>query len=271
MDNDQELAPETVEEQSLAFVGQWTHLVSTTNWEKGRIIAEWRESLETAGAANTQYSDEAWAQRVGGVSSQHVGRLRRVWERFADTRDSYSGLYWSHFQAALEWNDAELWLEGARLNDWSVSQMRRQRWQSHGAPDDLKPRDEDIIASEFDEDAPGEEDSLDRGAGPLTEIYDPAEADSAQRAGHDADAFDEEPPFDTDEESAHSEVVQESAAPVRPFADLPELPDDLADAMDQMKLAILRQKREGWRELSPDQLLMVLDSLKQLVEAASAD
>jgi hypothetical protein len=268
MDNEQELAPETVEEQSLTFVGQWTHLVSTTNWEKGRIIAEWRASLELAGAANTQFSDEAWAQRVGGVSSQHVGRLRRVSERFADARDSFDGLYWSHFQAALEWNDAELWLEGAKLNEWSVSQMRRQRWQAHGAPDDLKPRDEDIIASEFDEDAPAEEASLDRGAGPLTEIYDPSEGETAERSSQDDDSFDEEAPFDTDDEASPMEAASELAAPVRPFADLPDLPEDLADAMDQMKLAILRQKRESWQELSRDQMLTVLDSLKQLIDAA---
>ena len=28
-----------------AFVGQWNRLVSTTNWEKGRIICQWRDAL----------------------------------------------------------------------------------------------------------------------------------------------------------------------------------------------------------------------------------
>ena len=27
------------------FVGQWNELISTTNWDKGRIISEWRVAL----------------------------------------------------------------------------------------------------------------------------------------------------------------------------------------------------------------------------------
>src|SRR5688572_8272297 len=63
-------------------VGQWNRLVSTTIWEKGRIICQWRDALVAGGAAVTDYSDEVWAQLVGGVTSQHVGRLRRVFQRF---------------------------------------------------------------------------------------------------------------------------------------------------------------------------------------------
>ena len=34
-----------VDRASDQFVGQWRRLVSTTNWEKGRIINEWRDAL----------------------------------------------------------------------------------------------------------------------------------------------------------------------------------------------------------------------------------
>ncbi|MFN9605368.1 MAG: hypothetical protein ACK6A7_18240, partial [Planctomycetota bacterium] len=112
---------------SAPFVGQWNQLVSQTNWEKGRIISEWRAALIDSDAPVTSYSDEAWARFVGAVTSQHVGRLRRVHERFAEHQSSYPGLYWSHFLAAIEWDDAELWLEGASRSDWSVSEMRRTR------------------------------------------------------------------------------------------------------------------------------------------------
>ena len=89
-------------EQPLAavYVGQWNRLVSTTNWEKGRIICQWREALLAAGAPVTDYSDEAWAQLVGGVTSQHVGRLRRVSQRFGGDFDQYPGLYWSFSENA---------------------------------------------------------------------------------------------------------------------------------------------------------------------------
>src|SRR4051794_35092110 len=88
------------------FVGQWNRLVSTTNWEKGRIICQWRDALVAATAPVTDYSDEAWSQLVGGVTSQHVGRLRRVYQRFGENHTQFDGLYWSHFQASIEWQDA---------------------------------------------------------------------------------------------------------------------------------------------------------------------
>ena len=58
---------ETLDIASRPFVGRWNKLVTTTNWEKGRIIHEWREAL-IASAPVTEYSDEAWARRVTGVT-----------------------------------------------------------------------------------------------------------------------------------------------------------------------------------------------------------
>ncbi len=119
-----------VDSNSESFVGRWQSLVSQTNWEKGKIISEWRQSKIDDGAASSQYSDEAWASMVGFVTCQHVGRLRRVYDRFGESWSTYAGLYWSHFWAALDWDDAELWLEGASQSRWSISQMRRTRAQA---------------------------------------------------------------------------------------------------------------------------------------------
>ena len=141
-----------VVEASTEYVGRWNRLISTTNWEKGRIIAEWRAALQEADAPAGSYTDDAWSQQVGGVTPQHVGRLRRVFERFGETHDQYAGLYWSHFQAALDWPDAEMYLEGAVQNDWSVAQMRNQRWEAMGGAPELKPQEADVVASELDED-----------------------------------------------------------------------------------------------------------------------
>ena len=74
-----------VDQKSQPFVGRWNHLVSTTNWEKGQIIYQWREALINAQAPAGDYADDAWARRVGGVTAQHVGRLRRVYHRFGDS------------------------------------------------------------------------------------------------------------------------------------------------------------------------------------------
>jgi hypothetical protein len=248
---------------STPFLGQWNRLVSTTNWEKGRIIYEWREALFLSGSSPQSYSDEAWSRRVGNVTGQHVGRLRRAWERFGQVRETYSGLFWSHFQAALDWSDAEMWLEGAVQNDWSVSQMRDQRWQATGAEPAKKPKDQDIVVSELDEDAAFDQEAKEREFGVVDDVRDPGDRD------------DDEAPFD-DGTEAYSESDFESgpvmesaprATPVSPFADVAELPDDLADAVESLKLAIVRHKIAAWAEVSPDAVLGALDALKTLVTA----
>ncbi len=43
-----------IEEASAEYLGRWNRLVSTTNWEKGRIISQWREALIEA-AHNAVY------------------------------------------------------------------------------------------------------------------------------------------------------------------------------------------------------------------------
>ena len=131
MDAEQTVETFVAEEAGREFLGQWNRLVSTTNWEKGRIIANWRQALVAAAAQPQEYSDEAWSRQVGNVSGQHVGRLRRVYERFGAVRNDYSGLYWSHYQAALDWDDAEMWLEGAVQNRWSNASRGSKTCTTH--------------------------------------------------------------------------------------------------------------------------------------------
>jgi hypothetical protein len=224
---------------SQPYVGRWNHLVSTTNWEKGRIIVQWREALAAQGLPASEYSDEAWSRLVGGVSGQHVGRLRRVYQRFHTVREQFAGLYWSHFQAALDWDDAEMWLEGARASGWSVAQMRQTRGETLGKVEADRPRREDEIAAEMDEDAESNSQTLPaalRGeyaevTGPLHDGPDFGDAEPPPR-----EALDEGEPFGA--ERAPVELV-------RPFESLPDLPDDLAEALEHMKLALLRDQPAG--------------------------
>ena len=238
-----------VGETSSKYVGRWNRLVSTTNWEKGRIIFEWRAALQAADAPTASFTDEAWSSRVGNVTPQHVGRLRRVYERFGETRSRYAGLYWSHFQATIDWSDAEMYLEGAALNGWSVSQMRNQRWEALGGDPDLKPHDADIVASELDEDVSAANDmpsaTISESLGDVHETGAPAASESEGSAPMDAP----------------------SAPLLRPFEALPPLPADLKEAFELMKLAILSHKITGWQEIARDDVLSVLESLRQLVLA----
>jgi hypothetical protein len=248
-----------VDQASEQFLGQWRHLVSTTNWEKGRIIHEWREALRAGDAPPAEFSDDAWSRRVGNVTPQHVGRLRRVFEQFYAVRESYPGLFWSHFQAALDWDDAPMWLEGAVENDWSIADMRRKRFETLGEPvDDQLHGATDAAAEPWDDDAePNGEAEV---VGGVLETVQRPEGESVDV---DDAAFDHEQ-FDDDAAADAGEPQEAGVEARRPFADLPPLPPDVNDAFEAYKLCIVRHKLAGWQEISRDDMVASLDSLRQL-------
>jgi len=270
------------EEASQPFVGRWNQLVSQTNWQKGQIIHQWRDALIATGAPQFEYSDETWSRLVGGVTGQHTGRLRRVYARFGQVWESYPSLYWSHFHAAIEWDDAEMWLEGAVQNGWSVSQLRAQRATTLGDLAAAEPL-QTVTESDLDEDSTTAAPLVDSPAKQQPGQHDASSpssrsiqaADSGPR--HDGPDFGDDDSLDNSPLSHNAPVPSEnfSSAPetlprVRPFAQLPQLPDDLAAAFDAFKLAILVHKAEGWKRISQEDLLASLDALKLLAESPEA-
>ena len=281
-----------VEEAAREYVGQWNRLISRTNWEKGRLISEWRQSMTLSGAPAQLYSDDAWSRRVGNVSGQHVGRLRRVFGRFSETYEQYPGLYWSHFQAALDWEDAEVWLEGAIHQRWSVTQMRNQRWVAIGAPPERKPREEDVILSELDEDVTasldsrqlsGEHGTADIPTRPVADgiVSGPSDTKTGKEPGKgapsdyfgDKDFGEESGDPETTLKPQHSPIaspadveteMQESIS--RPFGDLPPLPEDVEEVFEAFKIAILNHKLAKWTRISRTEMLRVLEALKTLCD-----
>lgn len=268
-----------VEQLSESHVGHWNSLISRTNWEKGELILQWRSAMIEAELPKAAYSDDAWARRVGNVTPQHVGRLRRVAERFASKSSDYSGLYWSHFQAALDWEDAEMWLEGAVQSRWSVAQMRVQRWEAIGAPDELKPREEDVFTAELDEDVNPRNDSYASSA-----VADQPTAKTAEIGPADiVEGFDSDrPPFETDEtetvkkpKKSDSKTGEDLSSGLSTgevldsLGNFSDMPEDLAEALEVLKVAILNHKLGGWKELSPPKLIKKLELLKSLI--ASTD
>ena len=65
----------------------------------------------------------------------------------------------------------------------------------------------------------------------------------------------------------HVEEQEAPATPVQAFAGLPELPSDLADAIEQMKLAILRHKTAGWENITPEIVQRYLDAMGVMIRA----
>lgn len=267
---------------SKPFVGRWHKLVSETNWEKGRIILEWRTALIAAKALSSQYSDEAWANRVGFVTCQHIGRLRRVYERFGSSYSEFPKLYWSHFWAAIDWDDAELWLEGASSSRWSISQMCRMRTESMQPPEGQTTEsvletesqriqsetddgflestsnarmgaDQDQASNESDE--AGEERSKERfQSSPLNEDPDFGEQDRAATTKTSSNA------------TSPDAVANEMVAMKNPFEGLGEIPIDVIDAVDPLKLCILRYRSNEWHGFTKDQMLGLIDALKSFCD-----
>ena len=94
---------------------------------------------------------------------------------------------------------------------------------------------------------------------------------------HGADEFSdngndlETSPFDANESYASEAATAVADAPtaplLRPFEALPPLPSDLNEAFELFKLAILNHKVSGWREIARDDVLSVLESLRELALA----
>jgi hypothetical protein len=142
--------------------------------------------------------------------------------------------------------------------------MRTERWQAMGSPPGQVPREEDVVAAEPDEDADAANDSAADTFDPSMREVHPPEGDGEGESvlmdsEQEETAADEALPFDE----------PGGDAPVRPFENLPKLPRDLADAFESFKLAILNHKLSGWRDVSADDVLTVLNSLKELALAPS--
>ena len=276
------LPEQLLEEASQPFVGRWNQLVSRTNWEKGEIIHQWREALIASGAPTTEYADETWSRLVGGVSGQHTGRLRRVFARFGQVWESYPGLYWSHFHAAIDWEDAEMWLEGAVQNGWSVSQLRAERAATLGGITESEAT-QTIADSDLDEDFTITAQATSR-AKQEKDQQEPGNRSDRSRSEGPSGPRPEGPDFGDEEPPSQPQTLLAAPLPaedfapaaeplprVRPFENLPELPDDLAIAFDALKLAILAHKREGWTRFAQADLLACLEALKTLTLAPSAE
>lgn len=267
---DQEHSP-LIDQLSEPIVGKWNILVSQTNWEKGMLILRWRNELVAAGLPNTVYSDDAWARRVGNVTPQHVGRLRRTAERFGATHPNFAKLYWSHFHAALEWEDAELWLEGAVQNDWSVAQMRVQRWETIGVTDENKPREEDVFAAEIDENIYSRH--SDRIEGRSAEIGAVGSLDEFSSSPVAISVAEPPKKKEQPKKSKAKQIEAENHVPptgelLMSLKGIAEFPADIAESLELLKVAILNHKLAGWKSISAEQVCRSLETLKMLTTAA---
>ena len=147
--------------------------------------------------------------------------------------------------------------------------MRDQRWQAEGAVESKRPTNSEIIDVDTDEDVvlPAQ------GGGRTKEYGD----DSGVASG----PLHEDPDFGEGEEltslargesvaanassSAATDSDQNAESLIQPFAGLPELPDDVADAFEALKLAVLRHKSTDWTETDAESIQKYLDAFSILM------
>lgn len=102
--------------------------ISETNWMIGARACEWLQNY-ARGRREGDYG------RLTGLNPDQVEIRVRVWRKYGDVRGRYSHLFWSHFYAALEWEDAAECLTWASDMQATVAEMRAWRRAQRG--DDL--------------------------------------------------------------------------------------------------------------------------------------
>jgi hypothetical protein len=111
--------------------------VSLCRWVVGECAAVW-----TARYARGR-TDGDFAVLIG-ISGDQVYQRRRVWETFHEIREEFPKLKWSHFYAALNWDDARDCLSWAEDTQSTVAEMRAWRRAQRG---------EDLSVAGVEEDA----------------------------------------------------------------------------------------------------------------------
>jgi len=113
------------------------------NWVIGECAAQWTQRYAQG------RTDADFGARIG-LSGDQVYQRRRVWETFADVHENYPKLKWSHFYAALNWDDAADCLQWANEIGATVAEMKAWRRAQHG--EDLSTQGEEVEPAPFDTD-----------------------------------------------------------------------------------------------------------------------
>ena len=250
--------PQRINVLSDQYCQQWDKLVSTTNWTKGKIICQWREKLQATGFSAHHYSDEAWSRRVGNVTPQHTGRLRKVFVRFGTVQEEYPKLYWSHFLSALDWETPEIWLEGAQRNRWSVSEMRNMQSTTMRQVETTEMQEDDILLANL----------TDHVVQPIAGANRPSGLPESGPASSATDAFkDTESESGLESHPANQTAVSPLVAAKEDSMAIDDLPRDFRRVFSRLETMIRKHQASGWESVKPKTLLLQLEKLKALINS----
>ncbi len=135
-----DLSSETPVESEADLVARAQEAVSQCYWVVGECAAQWTRRY-SRGRTDADFG------ALVGMSADQIFQRRRVWETFGSVRDQFSQLKWSHFYAALPWEDAEVCLRWAEELQATVAEMKAWRRAQHGEDLTVESPEEDELTS----------------------------------------------------------------------------------------------------------------------------
>jgi hypothetical protein len=117
--------PRPAEETEEQLINTALEAVSQCRWVVGECAARWTQRYARG------RTDADFALLIG-ISADQVYQRRRVWETFGALRGDFQSLKWSHFYAALTWDDALDCLRWAEEMQATVAEMRAWRRAQRG-------------------------------------------------------------------------------------------------------------------------------------------
>lgn len=112
--------------------------VSLCRWVVGECASKWTQRYARG------RTDGDFAVLIG-LTGDQVYQRRRVWESFAALRDDFPRLKWSHFYAALNWDDSRDCLSWAEETRSTVAEMRAWRRAQRGEDLSIDPTEDETI------------------------------------------------------------------------------------------------------------------------------
>ena len=99
--------------------------VSQCRWVVGECAALWTKRY-ARGRTDADFA------ALLNLTGDQVFQRRRVWEKFGSLRGEFKSLRWSHFYAALTWDDVRECLDWAEETQSTVAEMRAWRRARRG-------------------------------------------------------------------------------------------------------------------------------------------
>lgn len=141
--NTAQVQPAETEPSLLLTARQIRDSVDDGKWTIGKLLIEWRLKY-----ANGR-PDSIFA-RATDLNVDSLRRYAQVVETFGDVAGDYLGLRWSHFRAALAWDDAAETLAWASENSATVAEMKAWRRMHCGEDLTASPQDDDGETADLD-------------------------------------------------------------------------------------------------------------------------